>query len=130
MNQQPLQFVDNLEALVGLTPWASGPPPYHGWWQTRFVPGSPQTFTFEQRRFWDGVAWSLYVVIGESDAETEACRLTPAMNTPDIEWRGLPVPHPNGYPYMLGPSPRALLATQIAQTTAPKPTRRVALLED
>lgn len=74
------------EQLLGLTPYKKGPPPTVGWWKTRGA-------GLDGRRWWNGLVWSLPVLVGESDEDAEACQNQPSAASDRIEWCGLKAEH-------------------------------------
>ena len=110
----------DIEKFVGLTPWASGHPPFAGWWNTRLARN--REALQPQRRWWNGTQWSVCVLLGEDDMVAETCQTTPTF-ADDVEWSGLQLPHPDGYDYPLMKSPRTELANKMPRPVIKIPSR-------
>lgn len=111
MNQQPPdpttgELEVNIEEFFGLSDWASGSPPFIGWWKTRRTT-NPNLYQ-PQRRWWDGVRWSVPCLTKNPDTLAVVIQQTPT-HVDDVEWCGLKFPHPAGYSYEFGPSDRTKL---------------------
>lgn len=77
-------IADEINALIPLTDWQSGPPPMVGEWNaTRFDSES-------NRKWWDGKRWSFSFKQDQSESlRNEAASIKEAICYDRLKWRGL-----------------------------------------
>lgn len=111
------------------TPWfnaATNPPPFMGWWECRVITpegSNPRVqLDFETRRWWDGFCFSSAAMPGIDTHEeaVAASRILAKIPVEQIEYRGLPEPHPEGYTYHLDVNTRAGLTNLVNKHMAPR----------
>lgn len=114
-----------------LSAWLGGSPQLVGWYLTRSV-ADPEVLQ-PQRRWWPGPdvgKWSVFVLPGEDDAETERCRATAVASPDRIEYRGLVNPPVGGYAYDPDPQSRTNKARALFTPSEVDDDERLELAED
>lgn len=100
--QQQMALVLNIKEFIGKTGWLKGKPEHIGWYECCVeVPAESENPL--PRRWWDGSQWSWAIWTNNTDEEAEQRKHLIAKDQ-ERYYRGLKMPHPDGYAWSLKPA--------------------------